>query len=78
MRSPLLRRIRIVVSTVFFICFFMLFIDLRHLIPVDYISKLNYLQFLPSVVNFVHLKSVAATGFIVILLLTLVSGRTYC
>jgi ferredoxin len=78
MRSPLLRRTRIVVSTVFFICFFMLFIDLRHLIPVDYISKLTYFQFLPSVVNFIHLKAFAATGFIVVLLLTLATGRTYC
>jgi polyferredoxin len=78
MRSTLLRRTRIVVSTVFLICFFMLFIDLRHLIPVDYISKLTYLQFLPSVVNFIHLKSLAAAGFIIVLLLTLVTGRTYC
>jgi polyferredoxin len=78
MRSPLLRRIRIVVSTVFFICFFMLFIDLRHLIPVDYFSKLTYLQFLPSIVNFIHLKSVAATGFIIVLFVTLATGRTYC
>lgn len=56
----------------------MVFIDLRHLIPVAYISKLTYLQFIPSVVNFIHLKIFAATGFIVILILTLVSGRTYC
>jgi ferredoxin-type protein NapF len=78
MRSPLLRRIRIVVSAVFFICFFLLFIDLRHLIPVDYFSKLTYLQFLPSLVNFIHLKSFAAIGFIIILLLTFATGRTYC
>jgi ferredoxin len=78
MRSPLLRRIRIVVSAVFFICFFMVFIDLRHLIPGDYIDKLTILQFVPSLVNFYHLKTIAAAGFILILLLTLLTGRTYC
>jgi ferredoxin len=78
MTSPLLRRIRIVVSAVFFVCFFMIFIDLRHLIPSDYVSKLMFLQFIPSFVQFYHLKTLAATGFILILILTLISGRTYC
>ncbi len=78
MTSHLLRRIRIVVSAVIFICFFMIFIDLRHLIPSDYINKLMFLQFIPSFVKFYYLKTIAATGFIFILILTLVSGRTYC
>ena len=78
MTSPLLRRIRIVVSAVFFVCFFMIFIDLRHLIPSDYVNKLMFLQFIPSFVQFYHLKTFAATGFILIFILTFISGRTYC
>lgn len=78
MRSHLLRRIRIVVSTVFFICFFLLLLDLRHLISVGYFNKITYLQFVPSIVKFIHIKTLAATGFIVVLLLTLATGRTYC
>jgi ferredoxin len=76
--SPLLRRIRIVVSAVFFICFFMIFIDLRHLIPVDFVNKITFLQFIPSFVKFYYIRTIAATGFIFVLILTLVTGRTYC
>ena len=78
MTSHLLRRIRIVVSAVIFICFFAIFIDLRHLLPEDYIKELTFLQFIPSFIKFYQLKTLAATGFILILLLTLVTGRTYC
>ena len=78
MTSSLLRRIRIVVSAVIFICFSMIFIDLSHLIPSDYVNKLMFLQFIPSFVKFYYIETFAATGFIFILILTLISGRTYC
>ncbi len=78
MTSPLLRRIRIVVSAIIFVCFFMIFIDLRHLIPSDYVNKLMFLQFIPSFIRFYFLETLAATGFILVLILTIISGRTYC
>ncbi len=78
MRSPVLRRIRIVVSAVFFVCFFMIFVDLRHLIPAGYFNKLMFLQFIPSLVKFYYLKTLVASGFIIVLILTLLTGRTYC
>jgi ferredoxin len=78
MMSLVLRRIRIVVSAVIFICFFMIFADLRHIIPSDYVNNLMFLQFIPSFIKFYSLISIAATGFILILILTLISGRTYC
>jgi ferredoxin len=78
MTSPLLRRIRIVISAVMFFCFFMIFADLSHIIPSEYISKLMFLQFIPSFIRFYYIQTLAATGFILILILTLISGRTYC
>ena len=78
MTSPVLRRTRIVVSAVIFVCFFMIFSDLRHIIPVSYTKNLLFLQFIPSLVKTVSLGTMAAAGFIVVLLLTLVTGRTYC
>ncbi len=78
MTSPLLRRIRIVFSTLIFICFFLVFVDFRHLIPSDYTNILLFLQFIPSVIKFYSLKTMAATGFLFILVLTFLSGRTYC
>jgi polyferredoxin len=37
-----------------------------------------YLQFMPSVVSFINLASLAASGFILVLLLTFIFGRAYC
>ncbi len=37
-----------------------------------------FLQFVPSVLKFYDLKVLAAGGFLVIILLTLITGRTYC
>jgi ferredoxin len=78
MTSLLLRRFRIVFSTIVFICFFLIFIDFRSLIPEQYINILTYLQFIPSAIKFFNIKTVAAAGFLIILVLTLISGRTYC
>jgi len=78
MRSPLLRRIRIVFSVLLFICFFLVFVDFRYIIPANYINALLFLQFIPSVLKFHDLETLASAGFLVVLLLTLLSGRTYC
>ena len=78
MSSPVLRRIRILFSSVFFICFFLIFIDFRSLIPTDYVNILLYLQFVPSVLKYITIETFAAGGFLIILVLTLFTGRTYC
>jgi ferredoxin len=78
MRSSLLRRFRIIFSTFIFICFILVFIDFRSLIPTRYTNLLLYLQFIPSFLKFTTLQSVAAGGFIAVLALTILTGRTYC
>jgi polyferredoxin len=78
MRSPLLRRIRIVFSTLVFICFFLVFVDFRYIIPANYINIILFLQFIPSILKFHDLVTLAASGFLFVLALTLLTGRTYC
>jgi ferredoxin len=78
MTSPLLRRLRIFISYIVFICFFLLFVDIRHLIPASYANILIYLQFIPSALKFFTLESIAAGGFLFVLALTVLTGRTYC
>jgi polyferredoxin len=78
MTSSFLRKFRIVFSAVVLVCFVLVFIDFRSLIPVKYINYLLYLQFVPSAIKYFNLKTIAAAGFLVVLLLTLLSGRTYC
>ncbi|WP_459918869.1 4Fe-4S binding protein [Desulfocicer niacini] len=40
--------------------------------------SLIYLQFVPSLLKFLRQMAMGATGFIVVLALTLVCGRIYC
>ncbi len=78
MTSSFLRRFRIVFSAVILVFFIFSFVDFRNLMPEKYIKYLLYLQFVPSIIKFIDIKSIAAAGFLIILLLTLVTGRTYC
>lgn len=78
MTSPFLRRLRIVFSAVILVYFIYIFVDFRSLIPPEYIKYLLYLQFIPSIIKFIDIKTLAAGGFLIILLLTLITGRTYC
>jgi NAD-dependent dihydropyrimidine dehydrogenase PreA subunit len=78
MTSSFLRRFRIGFSVVVLFCFIFIFIDFKSLIPEAYKNYLLYLQFIPSLVKFLDLRTLAAGGFLVVLVLTLLSGRTYC
>ena len=78
MSSSILRRIRIVFSTLVFIFFVLAFIDFKSLIPSNYINILLYIQFIPSILKFFDLKTLAAGGFLIVILLTFITGRTYC
>lgn len=78
MRSPLLRKFRILFASLVFIGFFIVFADFKGIIPVKYINILIYLQFIPSALKYFDLKSMVSIGFIIVILLTLLSGRTYC
>jgi polyferredoxin len=78
MTSPALRNLRIAFSTIILICFILVFADFRSLIPTRYTNILLFLQFTPSIIKFYDLGTLAAGGFLVVLILTLLTGRTYC
>jgi ferredoxin len=78
MSSSVLRRIRIVFSTLVFIFFFLVFVDFKSIIPANYINILNFFQFVPSVLKYYDLRTLAAGGFLIVILLTFITGRTYC
>lgn len=78
MRSHQLRTIRIFLSGLIFVSFFFVFADFRSLIPSKYTNYLLFLQFVPSALRFFTVGGIAATGFLVIILLTFLTGRTYC
>ncbi len=78
MNSSILRKIRIVVSLLFFVTTSFLLIDIYETIPVTYSNKILFLQFVPSLLKSIALISVSAFGFIIILILTVFFGRVYC
>ena len=78
MKSSALKHIRIVFSSIVLLVLAFLFIDFRGIVPDKLFGPLLYLQFIPSLLKYVIAGVVTATGFIVVIALTLLTGRTYC
>lgn len=78
MNSNFLRKLRIVLAVIVFLSIFLSFIDFRFFIPDKWFSIILFLQFTPSVLNFINAPVIAAVGFFVILALTVFTGRSYC
>jgi ferredoxin len=78
MKSPALKRIRVFLAIIFFLAVTSVFIDFRDLIPDRFYNSILFLQFVPSVIKFITLPVLAAAGFIFVIVLTVLTGRTYC
>jgi ferredoxin len=78
MKSSALKHIRIIFSALLLSVFTLLFIDFRGIMPEKAFDWLLYLQFIPSFLKFAIAGVATATGFLVVLLLTILTGRTYC
>lgn len=75
----ILKRSRVIIALISFILILSLFVDIYEWIPVGGYDKVTWLQFLPSVLHFFAVFSLAsAGGFLVVVLITLISGRIYC
>ncbi len=73
-----LKYIRIAAAgAVLFICT-VIFFDYYELIPPEMRESVLYIQFIPSVLTFIVKPGFAASGFILIIMLTIFSGRVYC
>ena len=78
MRYSALRVVRIILAVVVFLTITLSFIDFRHIIPDKWFNIILFMQFVPSVLDFMNIQVLAASGFIFVLFLTLVTGRSYC
>ena len=78
MKSSALKHIRTVFAVLVLLLLAFLFIDFRGILGDKAFGPILYLQFVPSFLKFVIAGVAASTGFIVILILTLLTGRTYC
>ncbi len=73
-----LKRGRVIVALIFIVATSLVFLDFRDLLTDRNIRWILYLQFVPSLLRFLTIFSLAATGFVIVLLLTLLFGRVYC
>jgi len=73
-----LRPVRIVVALIFLAGFFLLFSDVKGHLPWLTFEVFTSFQFLPSILKFLVIPGILTAGFILIILLTVLSGRIYC
>ncbi len=73
-----LKKVRVVLSIVFVLSITTLYLDLSFTIQAWFSEYPLYLQFIPSLLTFVSLGTIAGLGFLFVLILTLLFGRVYC
>lgn len=78
MKQSKLKWVRVIVSLLFLIFTGFIFLDFSELFSSELISGITWLQFAPSVLNFITLLSYTALGFLIVLILTFLFGRIYC
>ena len=78
MKLTYYKKIRVVVSLLFFIPILILFLDFKNIFSSTAVNYLLYLQFAPSLIKFITILGIGAAGFIVVFILTLLFGRVYC
>jgi ferredoxin len=78
MRSAALSKIRVIFSIALIISLAVLFVDIGYILPEKYITSVLYLQFIPSAVKFIAAGTITASGFVIVIILTFLTGRTYC
>ncbi|MFH1120342.1 MAG: 4Fe-4S binding protein [Bacteroidota bacterium] len=73
-----LRTLRIFLSVVLLPLTALVFLDTDQWIPVRLINTVTWPQFIPSFLHFFNSGGLFASGFLFILLMTIVFGRVYC
>jgi ferredoxin len=73
-----LKKIRVIVSLLFFVLTSIIFLDYIKIISIELYDYILFLQFVPSIVNFIDIIAIASIGFIIVLILVVLFGRVYC
>ncbi len=73
-----LKKIRVIVSLLFFIPTSLLFLNFTGIIPGGFYDYIFFLQFVPSVIKFTDILTFASIGFFIVLILVIFFGRIYC
>lgn len=78
MKFTSLKKLRVVISLIFFLATTILFLDLSGWSNDILTNNVLFYQFIPSLLSFIAVPSLMALGFVLVLILTLLFGRVYC
>lgn len=78
MKLAFLKKVRVVISLLFFLFILLMFLDFGNYFSEKAIKAGLYLQIAPSLLKFITVLGMGSLGFVVVLLLTLMFGRVYC
>jgi polyferredoxin len=78
MKRAWLKNIRKVLAIGFFIYVLVIFLDFTGVIPQRFDHGMTFIQFTPSLIEFIHLLGISSIGFLIVIILTLLFGRIYC
>ncbi len=67
-----------IIALAFFLSTVFLFLDIKNTAPNSIFDTVTYLQFIPSLIQFITTLSLAALGFAFVILITAFFGRVYC
>jgi len=78
MKPTRLKRFRVIISLLFLLATAFLFLDFTQSVSPTLTTAIVYLQFVPSLLTFLQVMSLAALGFVIVLILTVLFGRVFC
>lgn len=78
MRNGWLKKLRVILSLLFFFIIGAMFIDFTGKLASGTLHALLHFQLIPSILLFISVMAVSGLGFAFIILLTLLVGRVYC
>lgn len=73
-----LKPLRVAVAVIFLGLTAILFLDFREIGARSMADAVLYLQFAPSLLGFLEAATLGATGFLIVIVLTMAFGRVYC
>lgn len=74
----LLKKFRLVIAILIIVLISLTFFDIYNFISHADARYIALIQFIPSLVSFINLPSAVFSSFIIVTILTLVAGRSYC
>jgi len=78
MQSAILKPLRLSFALLYFCLTILLFSGLAPVLPPGTAGKITWLQFVPSMLKSWNAISVSSSGFILVIVSTLIFGRIYC